>query len=402
VSVSTDTFEFRMPSLGADMEEGRITEWLVRPGDDVTRGQIVAVVETEKSDIEIEIFHAGVIDELLVAEGTRVPVGTPIAVVRAAGAEPSHVPSVRSPLVRHLAEELHVDLAAVHGSGPGGLVTRDDVAAAGTSVARPRVTPRARRLAAELGVPLDGADGRLVTGADVLAGSPASTPEPRSAPPADSMRRAIAALMARSWAEIPHFHVGSRIDVTGALGALTRSVTERVIPGAMLLHAIARAAAQVPALNGWWVDGGLRHADRVDLGVILSLRSGGLVVPTIEGADRLTLDELMARLRELTSRARHGRMRGSDVVPASITVTSLGDLGCDTLFGVIHPPQVALVGLGSIHEEPWAQGGLLGVRSVVYATLAGDHRAVDGLVGATFLSVLATLLASAPILLEHP
>jgi pyruvate dehydrogenase E2 component (dihydrolipoamide acetyltransferase) len=159
-----------------------------------------------------------------------------------------------------------------------------------------------------------------------------------------------------------------------------------------MLLATARAARAVPELNGHWLDGCFRPADSVDLGLILSLRRGGLLVPVVHAADTLTVGQMMASMRELTSRARAGRLRGSDLAPPSLTVSNLGDQGVESVHGVIYPPQVALVGFGAVSERPWAVGGLLGVRPLVTATLAGDHRATDGAIGARFLKHLDRLL----------
>jgi pyruvate dehydrogenase E2 component (dihydrolipoamide acetyltransferase) len=221
------------------------------------------------------------------------------------------------------------------------------------------------------------------------------------------MRRAIAAAMERSWREVPHYHVATRIDLSRPTAWLSeenlrRPVRERLLPAVLLLRATALAAANRPELNGWWIDGGFRAAERVDLGVVVSLRSGGLVVPVITGADRLDLDQLMARLRDLVTRARRGRLRSSELAPASITVTDLGDVGVDAVHGVIHAPQVALVGYGAIREEPWAERGMLAVRPIVHATVAGDHRASDGRTGARFLSTIAALLEEATCLTTPP
>jgi pyruvate dehydrogenase E2 component (dihydrolipoamide acetyltransferase) len=252
-----------------------------------------------------------------------------------------------------------------------------------------------------------------VIGNDVLAhaapppGRPPVDGQPSGAPPgdraarsraiADRTRAATAASMTRSWREIPHYHVATRIDVSRSLRWLdernaARPLSERVLPAALLLHAVARSARRHPRVNGWWVDGCFRPAPAVDLGVVVALRGGGLVSPTITGADALTLDELMARLHDIVTRARRGRLRSSDAAPASITVTNLGDLGVEAVFGIIHPPQVGLVGFGTVHEEPWAVDGMVGVRPVVHATFAGDHRASDGLAGAAFLRTLGEAL----------
>ncbi len=420
---AASTAELRMPALGADMTEGRIVEWLVEPGDHVERGEIVAVVETDKADIEIEVFQAARIGRFLVEPGEVVPVGTPIAELettpRGAGPEEApeareaptpHATHVTSPLVRHLAEQHHVDIAHVHGTGPGGRVTRSDVEHAASTIpepspepspepaqapgGRPRVTPRARRLAEEAGIPGErladlAANGRPVTGADVLdAGREARGPQ---VPDVDPMRRRIAELMARSWREIPHYHLERRLDVGDLLDRLRslneqRSVADRILPAAVLLAGVAAAAQGVAECNGWWRDDRFHAADHVDIGVVLSLRSGGVIVPTIANADELDVDAMMGRLREIVERARRGRLRGSDLAEASITVTNLGDQGADAVFGVIHPPQVALVGLGAVRDDVWADGDSVRVARTVRASLSGDHRATDGLTGSVFLA----------------
>lgn len=375
--------EFRMPSLGADMEFGTVVEWLIGEGDEVTKGDIVAVVDTDKADIEVEIFTSGVVTELLVPVGERVEVGTPLARIATDGetppaepapAEPSTVepspvepapaadeaPAELSPVLRRLAKHLGVDVGEVAGTGPGGAVTRADIEAA-------------------------------------AAGTPVE-PERPEADRAAAMRTAIGELMARSKREIPHYYVGRDIDVGAALAFLadrnaTRPVAERVLPAALLLKAAALALRDVPELNGTW-DDGFHPADQVHLGVAVRLRGGGLVAPALHDADRLDVDELMRRLQDLVQRARSGRLRSSEMSDPTFTVTMLGDQGVDTVVGVIYPPQVALLGLGTITDRPWAVDGLLGVRPVLRANLSADHRATDGITGARYLERFARHLAA--------
>ena len=211
------------------------------------------------------------------------------------------------------------------------------------------------------------------------------------------MRQAIARLMARSKREIPHYYVSNTVDMTRALSWLhdrnrELDVSQRLVPAALLLKAAALAARQVPQLNGYWVDDAFQPAEAVHLGVAISLRGGGLLTPAIHDAADLQPGELMSRMRDLVTRARSGRLRGSELTDATITVTNLGDQGVESVYGVIYPPQVALVGFGRITERPVAVGGLVGARPAVISTLAADHRATDGYTGARYLTTISDLL----------
>jgi pyruvate dehydrogenase E2 component (dihydrolipoamide acetyltransferase) len=430
--------DFTMPSLGADMEAGKVVEWLVAPGDHVRRGDIVAVVETEKSTIEVEVFEEGTVEELVVAVGARVPVGAVLARLRSdAGAPPSAAPStpvsapspvaptpespptspsvarapsrrglVESPLVRHLAHERGVDLTALSGTGPGGVVTRADVEHASArprpsaTSGRVRSSPFARRLAREAGVDLTALAGSG-PGASVVA---ADVRRARAAPPSTpaddrqlAMRRAIGSLMARSKREVPHYYLESEIDVGPALAWLEeanerRSIAERLIPSVLLFKATARAVARVPEMNGFYRDGEFTAVAAVHLGLAISQRGGGLIAPAIHDVEMLSLDDLMARVKDLVARTRTGRLRSSEMSDSTMTVTNLGDLGVDSVLGVIYPPQVALVGFGRIRERPWVVDGDVRARASVIATLAADHRVSDGLRGAHFLAEIDRLL----------
>jgi pyruvate dehydrogenase E2 component (dihydrolipoamide acetyltransferase) len=403
--------EFRMPSLGADMDEGTLLEWRIAPGDRVARGQIVALVDTEKAEIEVECWHDGVVEELYAEVGQTLPVGAPLARLREEGeaavqapapAPPSAAPPPReraapqpvpapaasiapapspalarapapaalrihaSPLARRLARERGLDLAALAGSGPGGAIVAEDVRRAAPAPAEPAAV--------------------------VAAAAPAAPRDRR-----EGMRRAIAAAMARSKREIPHYYLATTFDCAHALAWLRErnqacSVAERALPIALLLAATAKALRKAPELSGAYVDGAFRPAQGIHLGVVVSLRGGGLVAPVLRDADRLAPGDLMRALAEQTQRAREGRLRSGDVSEASITVTSLGDLGVETVFPVIHPPQVAIVGFGRIADAPIAVDGMLAVRPVVHCTLAADHRVSDGMRGARFLGEIGRLL----------
>lgn len=399
---------FTMPSLGADMDAGTLTEWHIKPGAHVKRGDIVALVETEKGIIEIEIWDTGVVDEILVSPGTKVPVGTVLATIRDEGsdprprqepapappasppllarpAEPEHVRA--SPAARQLARELDVDLATVHGTGPHEAITRGDVLR--IEALRKATHPDATSKAPE--------PAPIITKAAPTISAP-PLPGRSPSPAAAAMRKAIAAAMARSKREIPHYYLGQDIDVTAAEEWLQdenakRPVTERVLFSALLLKATALALAEVPELNGFFVDGEFRPASGVHIGVAISLRhNGGLIAPALHDTNTKSLVEIMKGLSDLVSRARAGTLRSSEMSDPTITVTHLGDLGADLVYGVIYPPQVAIVGFGTTRERPWAKDGMLGVRSIVHATLAADHRVSDGHRGARFLAVVEQLL----------
>ncbi|MCX4781551.1 dihydrolipoamide acetyltransferase family protein [Streptomyces sp. NBC_01264] len=429
--------DFTMPSLGSDMDEGTLVEWLVSPGDTVTKGDVVAVVETAKSTIEVECFDSGTVSALLVTPGTTVPVGTRMAVIgpaveprATAGAKQPAAPAtglraapgrtvvpggdaVSTPLVRHLAERKGVDLSSVHGSGKGGRITRSDVEHAPVEGPhRVKASPLARRLAQEAGVDLStlrgtGRDG-TIRADDVRAtteGHPARTgerhepvrPSPATPEPLHPARSAIAALMARANREIPHYYLSTKVDLAVAMSWMrdrnaSVPVAERLVPAALLLKSVALAARQVPELNGYWREEAFFPASAVRLGVAVSLRGGGLVAPALTDADTMPLPELMATLKDLVSRARGGRLRASETADPTLTVTNLGDQGVEAVFGVIYPPQVALVGLGRVIEQPVAVDGMLTVHPTVTATLSADHRASDGATGARFLTAIDRLL----------
>ncbi len=352
--------DFKMPSLGADMAAATMMTWNVKPGDPVKRGDVVAEVETDKGLIEIEVFNDGVIDELVANIGDKLPVGAVLAKIRETAEEPAPsaepVRKVRvSPLARKIAEELGVDLSKVTGSGPGGAIEKADVESAAAS--QPKAAP------------------------------------PPPAEVVSPMRRAIAAAMAKSNREIPHYYLASRIDMTRSMRwlemeNLRRPIQERLLPVVLLLAAVARALKSHPDLNGVWRDDALVRMEAVHINFAIATRQGGLITPAIHDVDKKSIGEIMAALQDLIPRAKDGGLRSSELSDGTITVTSLGELGVESVFGVIYPPQVAILGFGRITDQPWAENGMLGVRPMLHATLAGDHRASDGRTGARFLETL--------------
>ncbi len=379
-----------MPSLGADMEDGTFIEWHAEPGQKVARGQVICVVETQKGAVEVEIWEAGVLAKLIAAPGQRIPVGQVMALlatgtedwkaIAAAAASPAAPPP---PPVR---AALQPPVAAFDASG-----------AAPPLSGRLKVSPAARRRAEELGIDLaavkpSGAHGAISMANVELA---AAAIEPRDAQAA--MRDAIAAAMSRSKREIPHYYLASAINAENSIAWLEKRnasvpIGERVLFVALQLKAVACALRETPELNGFYQGGKFRPGPGMHLGVAVSLRGGGLVAPALHDVDKLSLAELMARLKDLLRRARSGQLRSSEMADPTITVTNLGDLGVDTVFGVIYPPQVALVGIGRSAVKPWVTDGAIVPARIVQATLSGDHRVSDGMRAARFLVELDRLL----------
>ena len=417
--------EFLMPSLGADMEDGTLVEWRKKPGDPIKRGDIIAEVDTQKGLIEIEVFEGGILENYLIAEGDKVPVGTPMATIKSGGtagdiaektpekeSEPHPIqekketaetkttiqpegvarvseekpseekpseekisaekpseekPRIKaSPLARTIAEANQVDLSTITGTGEGGAITKADV----EKVLAEKPAPK----------PVE---------------KPQLSPEPAAGlkvPPQEAMRAAVAAAMSFSNREIPHYYLEKRIDMHATMTWLKetnqqREISTRLLPAVLFIKAVAKAIDSNPALNAVW-DHGLQIKNEINIGFVVSLRSGGLLIPAIKNADTKSVEEIMAALNDIIPRARAMKLRSSELSDSTVTITSLGENGADKVFGVIYPPQVAIIGFGSIVTEAVVHKGMLAMRPVVHVTLAGDHRATDGLTGSRFLETL--------------
>lgn len=393
--------EFVMPKLGADMSAGTLTCWRKQAGDVVRRGDIIAEVETDKGNIDVEVFVSGTIEKLLIAPGQKAPVGTALALIREDGESavptdskelllenvtpkpvppqstvpiqarhdvpPPHIQQrlAISPSARRLARELKVDPTTIHGTGHGGAITREDIEHAATvSAASPQSAP-------------------LVT--------------PSRDDRAARIRQTIAAAMSRSKREIPHYYLSTTIDMQRAITWLNaenarRPVANRLLYSALVLKAVALALREVTELNATWEQDRVVLKPQIHVGVAIALRQGGLVAPALHNTDQLTLSDLMQQLRDLVNRTRAGSLRSSEMSDSTITVTNLGEQGVEAVYGVIYPPQVAMVGFGKIVERPWCVDGQIVPRSVVTATLAADHRVSDGHRGGIFLATLDRLL----------
>ena len=391
--------DFTLPSLGSDMEEGTVIEWLVAVGDEVTKGQVLLRVDTEKADIDVEVWHEAVVLELLVGAGDTVPVGTPLARLgsdRAAGADdlPAPVPSVERDVVPNTEDEKSVGEETV--PVPQEAVVSEPQSAASQPVAvdrgpDPDVSPRL------VYWPSPAVEPAMVrpTEKSVPPSKPAVDDTPRSR--ADRRQAAVAALMERSNRDIPHFHLTRSIDLTEMLCWLDARnellpPTERILPSAVLMYGVAQAASG-SVVNGTFDEGPV-DAAQVDLRIAVHVRGGGLITPVLPAADQMPLDTFMQELQAVVGRARSNRMSAKDMTPGTLTVTNLGDSGTDAVMGVIRPPERALVGFGRVAERAVVVDGELAVRSTVQVTLSADHRVVNGRAGARFLDALNSVLTN--------
>ena len=379
-----------MPALGADMEAGTLVQWCVKLGDRVKSGDVIAVVETQKGAIEVEVFVDGVVSNILVRVGERVPVGTVLARIDGAGEMPAAAEPVavaaRTPTPPRAAPEV-----------------RRAKPEAAPQASRQKVTPIARRRAAELHLDLTVLKGSGVEGsirlADVEAAALVQTPPPTVKKGLDlaEMRKAIAAAMSRSKREIPHYYLSETVDLHAALAWLEhfnaeRPPIERILPAVLFLKAAALALREQPKLNGFYENGAFVPGDGVHVGWAIALRGGGLIAPAIREADKKPLAELMAAMRDLVERSRRGGLRGSELTSPTVTVTNVGDRGAESVTGVIYPPQVALVGFGRVVVRPWVVEDRIEGHPVVSLSLAADHRVTDGHLGGLYLAAIARLL----------
>jgi pyruvate dehydrogenase E2 component (dihydrolipoamide acetyltransferase) len=378
--------EFRMPSLGADMESGTLVEWLKQTGDPIKRGDVVAVVETQKGAIEVEIFVDGVMGAQLVPLGTTVPVGTPLAIIEGSTAA---------------APEARPD--AVPGRTPVPTAAPSKPAVPVSPAAGIRASPAARKAAAAGGLKLEALRGTGLEGAITLRDVEQALKGVEIKPPPrgldlDKMREAIAAAMAHSKREIPHYYLATEIDMGRATAWLedynaAKVPNERLLTTVLTLKASALAARKYPDFSGTYSPpSGFSPSRSIHVGAAIALRGGGLVAPAIHDCDQKDLPSLMAQLRDLVARARVGRLRSSEISDPTLTVSSLGERGVESLFGVIYPPQVAILGFGRIVRKPVAVGDEIRIRPMMAATLAADHRVTDGHLGSLFLSEITALL----------
>jgi pyruvate dehydrogenase E2 component (dihydrolipoamide acetyltransferase) len=394
-----DLLEILMPPLGAGVEAGTLVQWLKQPGDSVTSGSVIAIVDTHKATIEVDVpadgddSGGGIVESVEFSPGDTIPVGAVLAVIRRAAREEewpadeavSPVPTPRhvsvSPMAQKLAADLGVDLTLIEGTGPHGSITSEDVQRADTTVKR-----RSEPSAGSRQAPPPTGRSSKTNGWEAL-----------------EIQRQIAASLSERTLEIPHHHLSATIDMNAALMWLQnqnerRAVASRLPAIALLIKAVALALRERPELNGFWIDGAFRSGTGIHVGCAIPSRDRGIVAPALLDTDHMDLETLGQNLTDLAARTRSGSLRSSELANSTITVSSMGDDGADLTFGTVQPPQVALVGLGRMSERPWVVSGKIEARPLVTITLSTDARATDPRHGGSFLAALDRLLQKPQVL----
>ena len=441
-----------MPQMGYDMREGTVVRWLKKEGEPVSRGEVIAEIETDKATVEFESFAVGVLRKIVAQEGVAIPVGQLIAVIgtpdeplpeslvaqavpsapqapaargaqavgpvvsagQGASASVSAVPAgeVRaSPIARRLARERSIDLSLVTGTGPGGRIVEEDVLAYQPAAASPappggvKASPIARRLARERSIDLalingTGPGGRIVE-ADVLSyQAPPAAPAPEAISPArvelTRMRQAIARVTADSKREAPHFYLTADIDMSKAM-SLRRDINEavpvdrRVSVNDLMIKACAVALGEYPKFNAFFRGDHLQMNPDMNIGIAIALEAG-LIVPGISSCGAKSLVEIAAASRDLVARANSGTLRNEEYSGTTFSISNLGMFDVDSFAAIIYPPHAAVLAVGTVKEQPVVRNGELAIAQVMKATLSVDHRVADGAEAAQFLMKIKELL----------
>ncbi|MBI5928830.1 MAG: 2-oxo acid dehydrogenase subunit E2 [Chloroflexi bacterium] len=397
-----------MPNMGFDAQEARIVEWLKNPGDLVRRGDVIAVIESDKANVELESLGDGVLLEQLFPPDTLVKVGAIIARVGSpneqAIAPSSPTPTLPmmvevSPVARRIAEEHGLDLAAVTGSGPSGKIMRQDVEKLIQSASVPQPSngkkgimalPKVRQTARQLGVSLadvtpTGRHGEI-TLADIQQriSTPAREKSGVREIALSRMRQTIGERLHRSMQEAPHFYVSGEFDLEAALTRLKTISGVRV--NDLLQYLVVQTLLRVPELNATFENGHLYYHETVNLAIAVSLEDG-LITPVLADAQQLSLQGIAQASRALVERARSNHLHPSDLQSGTFTISNLGVVKqVDQFTAVINPPQVGILAVGTVKPRPVVINGGLHVRNTVYLTLSGDHRVVDGMTLGKFMA----------------
>lgn len=428
-----------MPKLGLTMTEGTVSKWLKKEGEAVQEGEPLFEVETDKLTNTIEATASGLLRKILVAEGVTVPVLDKVAVIAGAGedisallgtpaaaAAPAPAPAapvqearapagrvIASPKAKKLAKEMGIDLALVPGTGPGGRVTEEDVkswkpAPAAPAAAEVKMSPLAEKLARELNIPPAELPSRgRVLARDILAYLECSrekVPEDEAlreqAVPMNGMRKAIAKNMLNSHMTSPTVTFNLGVDMT-ELKRYREQLKAREIRLSytdLLIKFVARALTEYPLLNCSVEDSKIIYKHYVNMGVAVALPNG-LVVPNVRDADKKSLTEISAEVKELAKLAREGGLPMEKLRGGTFTITNLGMYGIESFTPIINQPEVAILGVNTMEDKVVVRDGQMVVRPIMNLSLTADHRVVDGSVAAEFLQRVRTLLENPGLML---
>ena len=370
-----------MPAMGATQETGRLVRWFKREGDSITKGEMLMEVETDKSVVEVEAPASGILAQVTAAPDDEIPVGQTIALIVEPGEAVSGTGEVPGAGTRR---KVPARKKAKNPTAP------KRAPATAPNAGRLLASPAAKRLAKERGVEIARIQGTGPEGA-VVARDVLSTAAPAAEgaqTPLSRMRRIIGERMTASKQTSPHFYLSMDVDMTAVearRGLLKQQGTEPVPSfNDFILQAVARALAESPSMNASWTDDGIEQHGEVNLGMAVAV-DDGLVVPVIRSADKLPLEELALRSRELATRAQNRKLTPANYQGGTFTVSNLGMFGVDSFTAIINPPQCGILAVGRVASRVVPDGDAVAVRSMMTMTLSADHRVVDGAIGARFL-----------------
>ncbi|MCC6489171.1 MAG: 2-oxo acid dehydrogenase subunit E2 [Candidatus Hydrogenedentes bacterium] len=428
--------EVKLPQMGQSVEEASIVQWLKKEGDRVQRGDPLVSIQTDKAEIECESPASGVLRKILLEPDVSVPVMTVIALVGEAdeplpdlaqyrsGAsvaeapqESAPTPAVApvvaetpvtsdrvsvSPRARKKAEALHVDPSLAKGTGAGGRIMEEDVIAYAASVGSVKATPTARRLAEVEGVDLarvhgSGPGGKVMK-EDVAAAAGSARPSAPSVAaagkvPLSPMRRIIAQRMCDSKFSAPHYYVTVEVDMAAA-AKFRASAPVKPSYNDIVMRATALALSEFPLVNARWCGDAIEVVSGVHLGFAVALPAG-LIVPVVRDVQNLSLQGISQACRDLTEKARNGKLMPDDYTGSSFTISNLGGFGVDQFTAIINQPDSAILAVGQIKDRPVVVDGGIHIRPIMKLTLSSDHRVIDGALAAQFMGRLKQILEEA-------
>ncbi len=392
-----------MPALEMAQETGKLLAWRKKEGESVRKGEPLLEIETDKAVVEVESPGDGMLAGITADVGAVIPVGETIAWLVAPGEKPPVKEATAAPVARAVSSGIQQGAAAAT-AVPAQVATRTEGA---STAAAPQISPKARRLAKELGVDIariygTGPEG-VITAEDVQKFSDSKGVVTEAAPPSagseveplSQVARLMAERMTQSWTTVPHFFLVRDVDASGLIAAQKRfsQKAEKLQSAAptitdLLIAVVARILAKHPRMNASWTGEGICSNDEINVSLAVAVKDG-VVGAVIHKADALRIAEISAQRRELAERARAGRLRPADISGGTFTLSNLGMYKVDAFSAIIVPPQAAILAVGAISEGVVAVEGKPAVRPMMTMTLSSDHRVVDGARAAEFLSDLA-------------